>query len=104
MIGDFGQVIRLALRDDYKVIEQHVGIGVLGDEYIGRNDVAWMEFGEYARVPELVGHGHRVHEAGDGFMIQGYFARCGVGGDNFAAQFVDLRSQAGGGFASGLGS
>ncbi len=34
-----------------------------------------MKFAENARVFQLVGHGHRVHEAGNGLAVERDFTR-----------------------------
>ena len=90
MIADGWPVVGLALGHYDDVIEEDVGVGVLGDEDVGGQDVAGVEFSEYAGVFELVGHGHGVHEAGDGFVVERDLAAGGIGGNDFAAQLVDL--------------
>ena len=79
MIEHRRPVIRLGLRDDDDVIEQHVRVGVLRDQHVGGDHVAGMQFAQDVRVLELVGHGHRIHEAGNGFMVQRDLAGCGIG-------------------------
>jgi len=96
MIADGWAVVRFALGDYDDVVEENVGIGVLGDEYVGGDDVGGVEFGEDAGVFELVGHGHGVHEAGDCFVVQGDLAGSGIGGDDLSAQLVDLEVLRGG--------
>jgi hypothetical protein len=49
-----------------------------------------MEFAQDVGVLELVGHGHGVHEAGDGVVIERDGALGSVCPHNFAAEFVGL--------------
>ena len=62
-----------------------------------------MKFAEDAGVAELVGHGHRFHEAGDGLMVDGDFAAGGIGGDDFAAQGIGFELLRGFGRRLGTG-
>ena len=85
---DCGAIIRLGLADDDEVIDKYIGIGGLGDEHVGGDHIAGVQFAENAVVAQFVGHGHRFHEAGDGLMVDGDFALGGVGGNYFAAQGI----------------
>jgi hypothetical protein len=41
-----GLVIRLALRDDHNVIQQHVRIGILRNQHVGGDRVAGMQIAQ----------------------------------------------------------
>jgi hypothetical protein len=90
MVEDGRAVVGLGLRDDHDVVQEEVGVWILGYEDIGGEDVAGMKLAQNAWVLELVGHGHCVHKAGNCFMIQSRVAGGGVCGDNFAPEFIDL--------------
>jgi len=49
-----------------------------------------MQIGQDIRVFQFVGHGHRVHEAGNGVMSQRDLAGGGISRHHLAAQPVDL--------------
>ena len=85
-----GPIIRLALGDHHDVIQQNTGIGPLRNQHVSRNNISRMQFAQDVRILELVGHCHRVHKAGDGFMIQRDLARRRVVRDDLPAQFVDF--------------
>jgi len=90
VIEDGGLVVGLSLSDHDDVVEEHIGIGILGDEQVGGDDVSRREFAEDGGVLQLVGHGHGAHEAGNGLMIHGDFTFGIFGADHFAAEFVGL--------------
>ena len=79
VIHDLGQVIRLALRHYNNVIQQHVRIRVLRHQQVGGNHVARMQLAQYPCVFQLVRHGHGIHEARNGFMVQRHLVFGGIG-------------------------
>jgi hypothetical protein len=88
-------VVGLGLADDDEVVDEDFIArralrGWLRNQDIGGDKIAGVEFVEDAGVAELVGHGHRVHVAGDGLVVERDFAFGGIGGDDFAAQGVGL--------------
>ena len=96
-------VIGLALRNHHNVIEHNVRIGILRDQHIGGDGVAGMQLAENARILQLVGHGHRIHEAGNGLMIHRHFAGRRIGRNHLPAQLVHLEAGAAELCASGFG-
>ena len=68
----------------------------------GGDAVAGVELGEDAGVFDLVGHGHGVHKAGDGLVVEGDVAS--VDGDDFAANEEGLRRRVEGDSMEVLGS
>jgi len=90
MIGDVGAVIGATLANNHNVIEQNIAFGTLGNEKIGGDYVAGMKLAENVRVFDLVGHGHGIHEAGDGFVIDGDLGCGRIGGNDLAAQLEGL--------------
>lgn len=91
VVGSSGLVIGLGLGHDHDVVQNHVDTGVIGDHHIGSDDVARMQFAQDARIFDLVGHGHGVHKAGDGLMIDDELALSDSGGNHLSAQLVDLQ-------------
>lgn len=67
-----GFVVRFGLGDDDDVIEESgvEAVGILVDEDGCGDAVAGVDFGDDAGIPELVGHGHGAHEAGDGLVVE----------------------------------
>src|ERR1039458_1190834 len=90
MIGNCWFVIGLGLRHHDNMVKQNLRIRILRDHHIGGNHVARMQFAQDARIHQLVGHGHGLHEAGNGLMVHRYLALGGIGGDHLTAHFVDL--------------
>ena len=90
MIGNCWFVIWLGLRHHHNMIEQNLRICILRNQHVGGNHVARMQLSQDARVLQLVGHGHGLHEAGNGLMVQRHLALGGIGGDHLATHFVDL--------------
>ena len=81
---DGGFVVGAGLSDDDDVIEFGIAEagGVLLDDDGGGDEVAGVEFADDAGVLELVGHGHGVHETGDGIVLEGDVG--GIGADDLA--------------------
>lgn len=92
MILDSGLVVGARLRDDDDFFEAHVlwagGIAV-GKEG-GRDEVAGMQFGEGGWIFKAIGHGHGVHQAGDGVVLERDFAAGRVGADYRATDWILL--------------
>ncbi len=92
---DGGAVVSFGLPSDDDVVEEDSGVGALGDEDVGGEQVAGVKLAEDARITQFVRHSHGRHEAGNRLVIEGDFARGRVGGNDFAAQGI--------GFEVGLG-
>ena len=102
VVLDGGFVVGAGLSGDDDVVELGVAGagGVLRDYDAGGDAVAGVELAEDHWVLDLVGHGHGVHEAGDGIVVECDVA--GVGGDDFAADGEGLFGVFGGGWGGGL--
>ena len=61
------------------MIQEDAVLILLGNQHVGGNHVSAMQLAQDARILELVRHGHRFHEAGDGLMIQYRNAVSGIG-------------------------
>lgn len=85
-----GAVVGFGLTDDDNVIDEDGGIGGLRNEHVGSEDIAGVEFADDAGVAKFVGHGHGVHEARNGLVVESDFASGQVGRDDFAAQGIGL--------------
>lgn len=73
VVLDGGFVVGPGLRGDDDVVEDLVveAVGLFVDEEVGGDEVAGVEFGGDAGILEFVGHGHGVHEARYGVVIEG---------------------------------
>ena len=74
--------------DDFDFFSGHISFMLA--EKIGGDYVAGMKLAEDVRVFDLVGHGHGIHEAGDGFVIDGDLGCGRIGGNDLAAQLEGL--------------
>ena len=72
VVLDGGLVVGAGLGDDDDLVEEYRCRSRRGllDEEGGGDVVAGVEFGGDGGVLELVGHGHGVHEAGDGLAVE----------------------------------
>src|SRR6185437_4158146 len=75
-----GHIVGTRLRYDHNVIQTNVGevTAILIGEDRGRDAVAGMELRRDNRIFELVRHGHRVHEAGNGLALESNVRRVGA--------------------------
>jgi len=106
VVLDGGLVVGTALGYDDDVVEEDVAEfgAVWGGEDGGGDAIAGVELADDAGVFELVGHGHGVHEAGDGLVVEGDL--CAVNGDYLATDGEGLGGRGGdcggGGLAAAL--
>jgi hypothetical protein len=82
-------VIWPGLRHHHDVVEQKIRVRVRRDQHVGRNHVPRMQPAQNARILQLVRHGHGLHEAGNGLMVQRYLTLGGIGRNHLAVQMVD---------------
>ncbi len=95
MIDRCRSIIRLALRHDNNMIQQHDRVVTLRHKHVRGDDVAGVQFAKDARILQLVGHRHRIHKAGNGVVIQCHFPGRRIGRDYLAAQMVRLEGRSG---------
>ena len=104
VVLDSGFGVGAGLGDDDDAVEELVVEAVRAwfDEQGSGDAVAGVEFGGDGGIFELVGHGHGVHEAGDGLVVERDVRT--ADGDDAAAKGVAAgvgREGVGGGFGGG---
>lgn len=90
VIRDGGTIVGPSLRHNHQVIEHRGSVRILRHQHIGRDHIARMQLAQDACVLQLVGHGHRIHKAGDCRLVERHFALRRIRSHHFATQFVDL--------------
>lgn len=85
MVLDGRFVVRARLGRDNNVVEQNIAevAAILVGENGGRDAVTGMKFRGDDGVLEFIGHGHRIHEAGNGLPVESDVG--GIGADDLAA-------------------
>src|SRR5579862_2520818 len=92
MVNHRGLVIGFGLRNYVDMIQHNRFRRGFRDQHVRGDHVPRMQIANDVRILERIGHGHRIHEARNCLVIDYDDAMRWIGGNNLAAQMVNLRA------------